>query len=58
MLFVVAMGTVWSVLIATDHGARSIAPIYRRVARTFGSTGLHQWTRVVAPAAPPFLVAA
>jgi NitT/TauT family transport system permease protein len=56
MLFVVVMGTVWSVIIATDHGARSIPPIYARAARTMGSEGLHRWTRVVLPASLPFLV--
>jgi NitT/TauT family transport system permease protein len=56
MLFVVIMGTVWSVIIATDHGARTIPPIYARAARTMGSEGLHQWTRVIVPASLPFLV--
>jgi NitT/TauT family transport system permease protein len=56
MLFVVVMGTVWSVIIATDHGARTIPPIYARAARTMGSEGLHQWTRVILPASLPFLV--
>jgi sulfonate transport system permease protein len=56
MLFVVVMGTVWSVIIATDHGARSIPPIYARAARTMGSEGFHRWTRVILPAALPFLV--
>src|SRR4029078_36125 len=28
MLFVVVMGTVWSVIIATDYEARSIPPIF------------------------------
>jgi NitT/TauT family transport system permease protein len=56
MLFVVVMGTVWSVLIATDTGARSIPRIYARAARTMGSEGLHQWTRVILPASLPFLV--
>ena len=56
MLFVVVMGTVWSVVIATDHGARSIPPIYARAARTMGSEGLHRWTRVVVPASLPFMV--
>ena len=56
MLFVVVMGTVWSVAIATDHGARSIPPIYARAARTMGSEGLHRWTRVILPASLPFLV--
>jgi NitT/TauT family transport system permease protein len=56
MLFVVIMGTVWSVIIATDYGARSIPPIYARAARTMGSEGLHKWTRVILPASLPFLV--
>ena len=56
MLFVVVMGTIGSVIIATDNGARSIPPIYSRAARTMGSEGLHRWTHVVLPAALPFLV--
>ena len=56
MLFVVIMGTMWSVLIATDTGARSISPIYARAARTMGSEGLHTWTRVIIPASLPYLV--
>lgn len=56
MLFVVVMGTAWSVVIATDTGARSIPPVYSRAARTMGSVGFHQWTRVVLPASLPFLV--
>jgi NitT/TauT family transport system permease protein len=56
MLFVVVMGTVWSVILATDHGARAIPPIYARAARTMGSKGFHKWTRVILPASLPFLV--
>jgi len=56
MLFVVVMGTVWSVIIATDNGARAIPPIYARAARTMGSAGFHTWTRVILPASLPFLV--
>jgi NitT/TauT family transport system permease protein len=56
MLFVVIMGTVWSVVIATDNGVRNIPPIFARAARTMGSRGLHKWTRVIFPASLPFLV--
>src|SRR6188474_3982818 len=56
MLFVVVMGTVWSLIIATDNGVRTIPPIYSRAARTMGSTGLHTWTHVILPAALPFLL--
>ena len=56
MLFVVIMGTLWSVLIAVDNGARSLPPIYVRAARTMGSSGLHTLTRVILPASLPFVV--
>jgi len=56
MLFVVVMGTVWSLIIATDNGVRTIPPIYIRAARSMGSTGFHTWTHVVLPAALPFLL--
>jgi NitT/TauT family transport system permease protein len=56
MLFVVVMGTMWSVIIATDTGARTISPSFARAARTMGSEGFHRWTRVVLPASLPFLI--
>src|SRR6185312_5833236 len=56
MMFVVVMGTAWSVMIATDNGARTISPAYARAARTMGSQGFHQWLRVVVPASLPFLI--
>jgi NitT/TauT family transport system permease protein len=56
LLFVVVMGTVWSVLIATDNGTRTVPPIYARAARTMGSKRLHTLTRVILPASLPFIV--
>jgi NitT/TauT family transport system permease protein len=56
MLFVVIMGTVWSVVLATNAGARNIPPIYARAARTMGSDGFDKWTRVILPAALPYVV--
>jgi NitT/TauT family transport system permease protein len=56
MLFVVVMGTLWSVVIATDTGVRHVPPIYRRAALTMGSKSLHIWLRVILPAALPFIV--
>jgi NitT/TauT family transport system permease protein len=50
MLFVVIMGTLWSVIIATDHGVRNVPPIFARAARTTGSKGLHTWFNVILPA--------
>ncbi|HZS18065.1 MAG TPA: ABC transporter permease [Candidatus Udaeobacter sp.] len=56
MLFVVIMGTLWSVIIATDTGVRNVPPIYRRAALTMGSKRLHMWFKVILPAALPFIV--
>jgi NitT/TauT family transport system permease protein len=56
MLFVVVMGTVWSVVLATDAGARNIPPSYARAARTMGAEGFDKWTRVILPASLPYVV--
>ena len=56
MLFIVVMGTLWAVLLATDHGIRQIPPIYRRAAATMGSGGFHLLWNVLLPASLPHLV--
>ena len=56
MLFVVIMGSVWSVLIATDNGVKTVPPIYMRAAQTMGSKNWHTWLKVILPAALPFIV--
>lgn len=54
--FIVVMGTLWAVLLATDHGIRQIPPIYRRAASTMGSSGFHLLWHVLLPASLPHLV--
>lgn len=56
MLFVVIMGTIWSVIIATETGVRNVPPIFPRAALTMGSRRLHIWLKVIFPAALPFIV--
>ncbi len=56
MLFVVVMGTVWSVIIATDNGVRNVPPIYARAARTMGAGPFYTLTHVTLPASAPFIV--
>ena len=56
MLFVVIMGTLWSVIIATDNGVRNVPRIFARAARTMGSKRLHTWLNVILPASLPFIV--
>src|SRR5215210_2958283 len=56
MLFVVIMGTLWSMIIATDNGVRNVPPIFARAAKTMGSKRLHTWAFVILPASLPFIV--
>ena len=56
MLFVVVMGTLWSIVIATDSGIRTIPPIYVRAARTMGSRRWHTMLFVVLPASLPVVL--
>jgi NitT/TauT family transport system permease protein len=51
--FVVVMGTVGSILLATEAGIRGVPSVYIRAARTMGSRRLHILTHVVFPAALP-----
>ena len=56
MLFVVVMGTLWSIVIATDAGIRTIPPIYLRAAKTMGSARFHALFHVVLPASLPVVL--
>lgn len=56
LLFVVIMGTMWSVLLSTENGIRNVPPIYARAARTMGSSPLHTLVFVTMPASAPFIV--
>ena len=56
MLFVVVMGTVWSILLATEQGVANVPPIYVRAARTMGSRRLHTLVHVVMPASLPYVL--
>ncbi len=56
MLFVVFMGTVWAVLLASEAGVRNVPPIYARAARTMGAGRFSTMFLVVVPAAMPFIL--
>jgi NitT/TauT family transport system permease protein len=56
MFFIVVMGSIWSIILATDTGVRHVPPIYIRAARTMGSRGFHTWFTVIMPASLPFIV--
>ena len=56
LLFVVIMGTLWSVLLSTENGMKSVPPIYARAARTMGSSPLHTLVFVTLPASAPLSI--
>ena len=56
MLFVVAMGTIWAVILSTGHGICHVPPIYTRAARSMGCGPLDTLVHVILPASAPFVV--
>jgi NitT/TauT family transport system permease protein len=56
VFFIVVMGTIWSVALATEGAVRHLPPIYLRAAKTMGSKKLHLWVNVIAPASLPAIV--
>ena len=54
--FVVVMGSLLSVVIATDGGVKNIPPIYLRAGRNLGARGNRMFLDVVFPAALPSIV--
>lgn len=56
VLFVVVVGTVFSMTASTYTGIKNVPPIYVRAARNMGASGLSLMTNVVFPAALPHLV--
>ena len=54
--FVVVMGSLLSITIATDGGVKNIQPIYLRAGRNMGAGGMRMFTDVVLPAALPSIL--
>jgi NitT/TauT family transport system permease protein len=56
ILFVVVMGSLLSITIATEGAVRAVPTVYIRAARTMGSRRLRLYTRVILPASLPGIV--
>jgi NitT/TauT family transport system permease protein len=54
--FVVVMGSLLSITIATDSGVKSIQPIYLRAGRNMGAKGYDMFVNVVLPASFPSIL--
>lgn len=56
MFFIVVMGSLWSIALATEAGVKLIPPLLIRAAKTMGSKRLHLWLKVILPASLPFII--
>ena len=56
IIFVVAVGSTFSIAMATLGGVKNVPPIYMRVARTMGAKGIKAYTTVIIPAAFPTII--
>jgi NitT/TauT family transport system permease protein len=56
ILFVVVMGAVLSIALATADGVHNTPPLYIRAARTMGAGRWHLYTGVILPAALPAII--
>jgi NitT/TauT family transport system permease protein len=56
ILFVVVMGSLLSITIATEAGVRNVPPLFVRAARTMGARGATLYLRVILPAALPSII--
>jgi NitT/TauT family transport system permease protein len=56
IIFIVFMGAVLSITIATSDGVRNTPPLYLHAARTMGAAGFVLYTRVILPAALPSII--
>ena len=56
IIFLVFMGAVLSITIATDAGVKSVPSLYIRAARTMGAKGWKLYLEVIIPAALPHII--
>ncbi|MFQ5921049.1 MAG: ABC transporter permease, partial [Nitrososphaerales archaeon] len=56
ILFVVVIGTIFSMAMSTYTAIRNVPPIYIKAARNMGAGGLSLLTGVIFPAALPYIV--
>jgi NitT/TauT family transport system permease protein len=56
IIFVVIMGSLLSIAIATEHGVKHTPPLLIRAAQTMGARGLKLYVAVILPAALPSVI--
>lgn len=56
VIFVIAMGSIFSISIATEGAISNVYPLYIKAAKTMGAQGLKLYSHVVIPAALPGII--
>lgn len=56
ILFIVTIGATWTMTVSATSGFRNVPTLYKRVAKTFGSSGLHFIRTIILPASVPQLI--
>lgn len=56
IIFVVAIGSIFAISIATESGIKNVNPIYVKAASTMGARGINLYWNVVIPSALPSII--
>jgi NitT/TauT family transport system permease protein len=56
IIFVITIGSIFSISMAVVGGIKNVPPIYMRVAKVMGADGLKAYTNVIIPAALPAII--
>lgn len=56
ILFIVTIGATWTMTVNATSGFKNVPQLYQRVAKTYGSTGLHFLRTVILPASVPQII--
>jgi NitT/TauT family transport system permease protein len=54
-VFIIFWSTIWPILFATIAGVKQVNPLYIKIARSFGASKLHVFTKVIFPGAAPVI---
>ncbi|MBV7272903.1 ABC transporter permease [Clostridiaceae bacterium UIB06] len=56
IIFVIAIGSIFAISIATESGIKNVNPLYVKAARTMGARGIKLYWNVIIPSALPSVV--
>jgi NitT/TauT family transport system permease protein len=56
ILFIVTIGATWTMTVNATSGFKNVPQLYQRVAKTYGSSGLHFLRTVILPASVPQII--